>query len=236
MAGAPSSDESLTVAWSDLVRFVRQLSHDIRNNLNAVELQSAYIAELTEEPELKSEVKRLREMASEIGTNLQRLTAALGQITPTFISYNAADFVEDLKQKLAKDFPDDFQKVVWDVQVGNAVLNADPQLLEQAFVELFTNAFRHERNVKSIKAKVSIENDRFVFALQEPKARFELSTDKWGHEPLRNVNQGRYGLGLNRMRIILETHDGNLEARFDRASSVLATTITLPLFHEETRR
>jgi signal transduction histidine kinase len=88
--------------------------------------------------------------------------------------------------------------------------------------------------VKSINAKVSIEGARFVFNLQEPKARFELSTDKWGHEPLRNVNQGRYGLGLNRMRIILEAHNGNLGAQFDRASSVLATTITLPLSHEET--
>ena len=31
--------ETPNVSWPDMVKFVRQLSHDIRNNLNAVELQ-----------------------------------------------------------------------------------------------------------------------------------------------------------------------------------------------------
>ena len=38
--------DSLSLPWSDTVRFVRQLSHDLRNDLNAIELQSAYIGEL----------------------------------------------------------------------------------------------------------------------------------------------------------------------------------------------
>src|SRR5205809_7365092 len=91
-------DKSPSVAWPDVVKFVRQLSHDIRNNLNAVELQSAYLAELAEEAEMKNEIQRLREMISAVGTNLQRLTAGISQISPTTIPYPAADFVEDLKQ------------------------------------------------------------------------------------------------------------------------------------------
>src|SRR5258707_15327775 len=98
-------NEPPSVRWHDMVKFVRQLSHDIRNNLNAVELQSAYLAELAE-GEMKGEVQRLREMTSQIGTSLQRLTAGLSQANPNLIPYPAADFVEDLKQKLAKEFPD----------------------------------------------------------------------------------------------------------------------------------
>src|SRR5437016_13722953 len=97
-----SGNDSPGVPWPDMVKFVLQLSHDIRNNLNAVELQSAYLAELAEEGEMKSEVQRLRQMVSEVGTNLQRLTAGLSQTNPNLIAYPAADFVEDLKQKLAK--------------------------------------------------------------------------------------------------------------------------------------
>src|SRR5438874_11816692 len=97
-------DNSPSVAWPDIVKFVRQLSHDIRNNLNAVELQSAYLSELAEEGEIKNEIQRLRQMVSEIGTSLQRLTAGLAQTSPIFLSYPAADFVEDLKQKIAKEF------------------------------------------------------------------------------------------------------------------------------------
>ena len=63
---AETQTDSLSVPWNDIVRFVRQLGHDIRNNLNAAELQSAYIAELTDDAELKNEIKRLREMVSEI--------------------------------------------------------------------------------------------------------------------------------------------------------------------------
>jgi len=229
---AETQTDALSVPWNDIVRFVRQLGHDIRNNLNAAELQSAYIAELTDDAELKNEIKRLREMVAEIGTSLQRLTIGLGQISPSFMSYRAADFVEDLKQKVAEDFSGDAAKVNWEVKLGDAHLNIDPQLLEQALTELFTNAFQHERNTPGLTAKAHIDKDRFAFVLHEPKARFDLSTENWGREPLRNVSQGHYGLGLNRVRVIIEAHGGQLQAQYDRAASALVTTITLPLSRE----
>lgn len=235
MAKASSNDgnDSLSVPWADIVRFVRQFGHDIRNNLNAVELQSAYVDELTEEAELKNEIKRLREMIAEIGSGLQRLTTGLGQISASFLSYRAVDFMEDLKQKITKDFANQAAKVTWDVQLGDAALKIDPQLLQQAFVELFANAFQHERSVSALTAKAYIDKDRFTFTLREPKAHFELSTKNWGREPLRKVSQGHYGLGLNRVRLIVEAHGGELNAQYDRATSVLLTTMTLPLSGEE---
>jgi K+-sensing histidine kinase KdpD len=227
----PRSD-SPSVPWPDLVKFVRQLGHDIRNNLNAVELQSAYLAELAEEGELKSEVRRLREMISEIGTSLQKLSAALSQTKPNFISYRAADFIEDLKQKLAKDFPNDAGKVKWSVQLKDEQLQIDPQITQQALLELFANAFQHERNVKEITAKADIENSHLVFKLHEPKAKFELSTENWGREPLRHVGQSHYGLGLNRTRVITEAHGGKFGAEYNRTTSTLVTKLTLPISRE----
>ena len=221
------------VPWPDMVKFVRQLSHDIRNNLNAVELQSAFLAELAEEAEMKNEVQRLREMISQIGTSLQRLTAALSQTKPNLIPYPAADFVEDLKQKLTKEFSENAAKVTWDVQLKDVSLQVDPQMVQQAFLEIFGNAFQHERNIKSITAKAYIDNNRFVFELREPKARFELSTENWGREPLRNVSQGHYGLGLNRARSIAEAHGGDFRAEYDRKTSTLITILTLPIFPAE---
>ena len=226
-------DKSPSVEWPDMVKFVRQLSHDIRNNLNAVELQSAYLAELAEEGEIKGEIQRLREMTSQIGTSLQRLTAGLSQANPNLIPYPAADFVEDLKEKLTKEFPDNAGKVIWDVQLKDATLQIDPELAQQAFLEIFGNAFQHERNLTAITAKAYISKNRFVFELREPKAGFELSTENWGHEPLRNVSQGHYGLGLNRARSIAEAHGGDFRAQYDRKTSTLITTLTLPSFPAE---
>ena len=70
-----ASDEH--VPWENFVKFVRQLSHDLRNQLNAAELQSALIAELTNDAELKSEIRRLRELVSQLGATLQSLSASV---------------------------------------------------------------------------------------------------------------------------------------------------------------
>src|SRR5690242_8322454 len=164
-----SPTDSPDISWPDVVKFIRQLGHDIRNNLNAVELQSAYLAELATEGELKEEVKRLRGMVSTIGTALQKLSAALGQTSPTMISYPATDFVDDVKQKLAKDFPNESAKVKWDVNLKGEKLQIDPVIAQQALLELFDNAFHHERNLKEIIAKAYSDGGNFIFELHEPK-------------------------------------------------------------------
>lgn len=212
-----------------MVRFVRQLNHDLRNHLNAVELQAAYLGELATDPELKSEIKRLREMISQVGIMLQKLSTDLAQVKPSFMPYRAADFVEDLRARLRNDFPQQGSAINWEVQVGEANLNIDPQLLQQALLELFVNAFRHEPTGEALSVTAGIKNDSFVLTLHEPKAGFDLPTENWGREPLQHIAQGHYGLGLNRVRVIVEVHGGEFRAVYDSPASALITTLTLPL-------
>jgi K+-sensing histidine kinase KdpD len=230
MADAASENrlDSLNVPWSDAVRFVRQLSHDLRNHLNAIELQSTYIGELTEDAELKGEIKRLREMISGLTSTLQNLSRGLADVKANLISYRAADFVEDLHKRIGREFPERSNQIVWNVQPGDVLLHVDPELLQQAFIELIENAFQHERGEGALVLTAQIDKNRFVFALHEPKARFEGSTDKWGREALRNVRPGHYGLGLNRVRAIVEANGAEMHAQYDPKSSQLVTTLTLP--------
>ena len=224
-----SSVDSTNVGWSDLVRFVRQLTHDLRNHLNAAELQSAYLAELATDDEIKGEIKRLRQMMSELGTVLQKLSAGFAQPKPDMMPYGAADFIEDIRRKLANVFPKEESTVEWDVQLQAGNLQIDPQLLQEAFLELFSNAFRHQSAGRSIKASAQVDRDSFVFILREQKEHFDLPTESWGREPLRRITQGHYGLGLNRARAIVESHGGQLAAQYDPTSAILATTIALPI-------
>jgi len=223
-----NQSDSLSVPWIDTVRFVRQLSHDLRNHLNAIELQSAYISELDAGAELKGEIKRLREMISGLSTVLQKLTD-LGEVKPNLIPYRASDFVEDLRKTIAREFPNESAEITWDIQAGDAVVNVDPQLLQQAFSEIFANAFQHDRGKGALIATARSDRKRFVFSLREPKTRFESSTENWGREPFRRITRGHYGLGLNRARIIMETHGGEMQAEYDPKDSTLITTLTLPL-------
>lgn len=225
--------DSLSVPWVDTVRFIRQLSHDLRNHLNAIELQSAYLSELEGDAKLKGEVNRLREMISRLTTTLQKVSGALSEVKPNLISYRASDFVEDLRKKIVQEFPDKVPEISWDVQPGDAVLLIDPQLLQEAIVELFANAFRHDRGEGAIVIAVKIDKDRFFFTLREPKTQFELSTENWGREPLRGASQGHYGLGLRRVRTIVEAHDGEMHAQYDPKGSTLITGLILPLSREK---
>src|SRR6266496_2248711 len=152
--------DSSSVPWVDAVGFIQQLSHDLRNHLNAIELQSAYISELEGDANLKGEVNRLREMISGLTSSLQRVSGVLA-------------------------------------------------------------------------GEARIEKNRFLFTLREPKIRFELSTKNWGREPLRKVSHGHYGLGLNRVRTIVEAHGGELHAQYDPKSSALVTALILPLSREK---
>ena len=218
-----------SVPWSDTTLFIRQLSHDLRNDLNAIELQSAYISELETNEELKGETKRLREMVAGLASTLQWLSRAVGEVTPNLIPYRAADFVEDLRAQIEHDFPKDSSEISWEGQLGDAMLNVDPQFLQEAFTELFANALRHDRGKGPLLAKTKIDDNEFLFTLHEPKARFDLPTHDWGREPLRKISQRHYGLGLNRVRVIVEAHGGELHAHYDSNVSALITTLCLPV-------
>jgi K+-sensing histidine kinase KdpD len=220
---------SLTVPWSNTVGFVRQLSHDLRNDLNAIELQSVYIGELTQDQELTTEIKRLREVVSGMNSTLQLLSRAVGEITPNMVTYPAAEFFADMRTQIERNFSKENNEITWEVQLQGETLNIDPQLIQEVFMELFANAFQHDRADGALVAKARISDGRFLFILHEPKAAFSSDTQNWGREPLRKVRQRHYGLGLNRIRAIVEAHGGELQAQYDPKAATLVSTVTLPL-------
>jgi signal transduction histidine kinase len=197
--------------------------------LNAAELTAAYINELATGDEMKAEVKRLRETIAAAASALQKLSAAMGQPRVTAISYRATEFMDDLRKKIASEFPEQSCDVRWEIESTAATLEIDPQLVQQALIELFRNAFRHDRGEGPLIAGGKIDNQRFVFRLREPKRSFELPTEDWGRRPLQLVSPGHYGLGLSRVRAIIEAHGGDFHARYEPGESVLVTTIALPL-------
>lgn len=224
-----ASTDSLSVPWSDTVRFLRQLSHDLRNDLNAIELQSAYISELTQDQELTSEIKRLREVVSGLNSTLQLLSRAVGEITPNLVTYPAGEFLADIRTQIERNFSKENHEITWDAQLQDGMLNIDPQLFQEVFVELFANAFQHDRGNGALVARARTSDGRFLFSLHEPKAVFSLNTQNWGREPLRSIRQRHYGLGLNRVRAIVEAHGGELQAQYDPKAATLVSTVTLPM-------
>jgi signal transduction histidine kinase len=217
------------ISWSDVRKFVAQLNHDLRNHLNALELQAAFLNEMVEHPEAKEEVKRLRNLTSEFGAHLQTLSSQLGKIQINPMSYAAMEFVEDLRASLVLAAAEEAAGIQWKVSLGEEKIEADPLLLQEAFLELFRNAFAHDRGQGPLVFEVRAAGEKIKFTLREPKAKFEGPTDDWGQRPLGRVRHGHYSLGLFRARGIFEAHHGMLQAEFNPAASVLVTTVELPL-------
>src|SRR3954454_12078483 len=135
-----ATNEGIDVAWDDVVRFLRQLSHDLRNHLNAVELQSAFLAELASDDELKDEIKRLRKMVSDTGAALQKLSGRINPPAPNLVCYGASDFVEDLRNSIHTEFPKQADSIQWQVEARDAEVSMDPILLRDAVLEVLRNA------------------------------------------------------------------------------------------------
>lgn len=216
------------IPWNDFVRFAGQLSHDLRNHLNSIELQATLLTELTEDPDLKSEVKRLREMVSETGRALQKLTTTLSPPRPQFMLYRAADFIQDLRGNIATALPQESASIAWDVRLGEETIQIDPQELQEAALELLTNAVQHGRSAGNLSVLAKIEAGRFILELREPKQTFNLTTADWGGTPLSSGKRSHYGLGLHRVRVIVESQQGELRAQYDPGNSALITTISVP--------
>lgn len=216
------------IPWSTTTKFVSQLSHDLRNHLNAIELQGAFLSEIADNPETSKEIQRLREMTGELSAQLQKLARLLAKVQPMTMSYRASEFAEDLRAKLEEQRPAEAKTVEWQISLDEEPFEIDPQLLQGAFLELFDNAFTHDRGSGSILFSAHANSDAIEFCLAEPKQRFEHPVENWGGQPLLSIRHGHYGLGLFRARSILEAHHGTLRAEFDPAAEVFTTTICLP--------
>lgn len=222
---APAAADVDAIRWDNFVKFVRQLNHDLRNQLNAAELHAALIGELTRDPELKPELLRLRELVSKLGGTLHNLSVAVAPPHPTCLSYPATDFIGDLRTTIAREFPEQSQRVKWDISLNGAMLKIDPGLVSWAAAELFQNAFRYNGNA-DLTAVARAADEQFVFELREPKSE-ALDPAKWT-ELLSAVKQGHYGFGLRRARAISAAHGGELTNEWDAHSSALISRIILP--------
>ncbi len=217
----------VSVPWDRVERFVGQFSHDIRNGLNALELQLTFLGEISTDPEAVDEVKRLRTTLQDVTRQLQTVKVATATVSPHVLDYPAADLFEDLRERFERLHPGVADKVSWDVRVGPAtLLLVDPDLTINALLELLTNAIRSGATSMSCTAVDALLGASFI--LEETSATAPtIPTEEWG-DPLLTTRRGAYGLGLFRVRRILAAQGGSIAIHFSPTDQRLTTTVGLP--------
>ncbi len=221
--------DNLQVPFKRVGDFIRQVTHDVRNSLNALDLQTAYVQEIALDAEVREELKRMRSQIQHAARAMHALSANFRTTPPAQIAYAAGIFVEDLRDRLARQFPEKMGPVEWAVQVGEESVNVDIELIFAVFTEVFENTFQFAEAGGNIAVAVFVRDGHFVLEVRETKKAVPADPATWGVEPFVSTRRGNYGLGLYRARSILEAHCGTLQFSHDPADALLISRVTLPL-------
>ncbi|MDQ2867394.1 MAG: hypothetical protein M3R59_03125 [Verrucomicrobiota bacterium] len=208
------------ISWTDFVQFVRQLSHDLRNQLNAAELQAALLNEMAGDAEITAETRRMREIVSRLGSTLQQLSSQLADPRAMLLPYSPGMFVTDLQKKIGQRFPD--ARIAWPENVSETECEMDPSLLQEAMIALFDNALRHNPG-SDIALLAEMQGGSVSLTLREGPAT-NLDPENW--KPLGAMSHGHYSLGLTRVRKIAAALGGTFTQTID--SGVLLSKLDLP--------
>ena len=225
---APVPTSVPLVPWPRVDRFIGQLTHDVRNGLNALELQLTLLGEIATDTEVVAEVKSLRGMLLDVTRQLQAIKSASGPVSPHLLCYPAADFFEDLRERFQRLQPEAAERVSWQIAVEGASLNIDPELSLHALLEVLANAlhFGDERAAITFLAGTRTGGDVTVTLREILPQAPAIPLEDWGRTPLLTTRRNAYGLGLFRVRQIIEAQGGALDAAY--SDQVLTTSITLP--------
>jgi signal transduction histidine kinase len=205
------------------------LTHDVRNSLNNVDLQAAFLQEIVTDPQAVPEIKRLRGMVTDAAKMLQAMSARFWLAEPNFVTYSAAIFVEDLRARVAKMLPEQAPEIQWTVKLGKESISVDIEMLFRGLGEFIKNAFHFREGQRPIDVRISAEKGSLVIELSESKSSVPSAPDGWGCEPLVSTRRSGFGMGLFYARQVFAAHEGEITATFDAAEERLTTRLSLPL-------
>jgi len=226
---SPTYSEEMAVPYPRIAGLVRQLTHDVRNGLNNIDLQSAFLQEIVTDAQPVAEIKRLREMVADTAKMLREFSTRFWMPTPNFVTYAARMFIEDFRQRAGKLAPEGAPEVRWTVNLREESISVDIETLSRGLGEYFKNAFQFREGNEAVEARVFARGRKLVVELVESKSTVPSAPETWGREPLVSTRRGGFGMGLFFARQVLGAHGGEVAATFDPEAKQLTTRLSIPL-------
>ena len=206
---------------TQVAAFVRQHSHDLRNDLTAIELDAVLLASVFPSGEAAEIVDRLRTQIRKMAAGLQDLAAHFAETKTARISMPVHELFGVLKNQAMADGAE----LTWQESVGDSRVNVDANSLAKAFRELLANAVKFGDGSR-LTVTAAVESEHAVFSLHEPKAN-PVNPDMWGSVPFAAVKRGSYGLGLWEANRIVAANGGAMARTYKDGN--LITILTFPV-------
>lgn len=208
-----------------LAAFVRQHTHDVRNALNSLELETALLQELVADAEGHACVDRIRRQVRALGGQMRSLSVIFQEPRPDAALIAASElFLMWKDQQAGLKEP---LEVEWTDHLGGEKVNMDTTMMSAVFRELLANAAAFGTGTK-VTGSARCEGDDVVFELREPKNAV-LDTSRWG-EPLVTTRRGGYGLGLWSAQRLLAANHSRITQQQSPGDMALVTCVSVPVW------
>ena len=224
----PPQPNPKLVPLDRVAKFIHQLTHDVRNGLSTIDLETAFIAEIATDEEVLAEVRKLRAMVSDTVKILRLVSQRFQPVTVHPITWSAVMVMEELCTHLQTEFPEEARTVEVESQFTTESLLVDLDQTLSAVMEVLRNAFQFRKEDARVKVIGTVIDGRAVIEVREASSAPDNPTppEQWGAEALLSTRPGGYGLGLHQARQITEAQGGNLETSY--TGEELVTHIFLP--------
>ncbi|HBJ82874.1 MAG TPA: hypothetical protein DDZ88_03160 [Verrucomicrobiales bacterium] len=216
-------DSGPEIPWKRIADFVRQHTHDVRNGLNSLDLETALLNELVADGEAAASVGRIRKQLRSLALQLRALSALFQEPQPVAAPIAARVLLQIWREKHAG--LQDLLEVRWVDELGEERVSVDVEMMASVFHELLANAAEFSTG-GPVTITARAKGGEVIFELREPKKE-ALDTSAWG-QPFFSTRRGGYGLGLWAAHRMMQANGATFMQRYIPTDSCLTTRIVLP--------
>jgi signal transduction histidine kinase len=213
------------IPWERIAGFMRQLTHEVRNGLNSLDLEAALMQELATDDEAHACAARARQQVRRLADQLRSLSALFQKPQPATACMSARELFLNSKEQHAGISC--ASEVRWVEELGSEEIDVDESMMATVFRELLTNASAFTAGSKPVTLTARGGNGAVMFELREPKPD-QLDPADWDRAFFTG-RRGHFGLGLWNVRRLVEANSGTITRRFLEKESALVTTLRLPV-------
>ena len=216
-------ENDIALPLSRVAAFMRQHTHDVRNHLNALDLEAALLADIVTDNEAIDAVRRLRVQIRETANSLRTLSSKMSEPQPSRAPLAARELFliwQDEGARLG------LESIAWTQTLGLERVNVDAGALAKVCAELLTNA-KQFGDGTGLVAMAAVSGGKVCFELRE-QGKSGVDPTTWGSAPFFSTRRGAYGLGLWEADRIVRANGGTI-AREVLSNGTLVTKLAFPV-------
>ncbi len=207
---ASSLEDSVPLAR--VAQFLKHHLHDVRNELNALNLEATLMGLLATTPDASQSAERVQEMLMGCAGKLSLLSQKFSEPSPNADLTPASFIVTGWRD--AQGAGKDGTTIHWGQTIPGVSIQVDTKHMTEIFRELTSNLKVHGVKEATVTVHFDEEAGEVVFQFRESTPE-PVEPGTWGLEPFQNPRRGSYGLGLWRCRRLVAANHGKWSQRHD---------------------